>query len=115
MPLIKLETNVAVPDDQKNALVGKLSKLLAEGIGKPEEYVMVSVNSASMLMSGKTGPACFVDIRSIGGLLAGVNRKLSREICGVAKEVLGISPERVYLNFTDVPAGNWGWNGNTFG
>ncbi|MGA2180101.1 MAG: phenylpyruvate tautomerase MIF-related protein [Verrucomicrobiota bacterium] len=24
-------------------------------------------------------------------------------------------PDRIYLNFTDVPAANWGWNGNTFG
>jgi hypothetical protein len=28
---------------------------------------------------------------------------------------LGISPDRVYLNFTGVDAGNWSWNWNTFG
>jgi hypothetical protein len=28
---------------------------------------------------------------------------------------LGIPPDRVYLNFTDVGAGHWGWNGSTFG
>jgi hypothetical protein len=28
---------------------------------------------------------------------------------------LGISPDRVYLNFTGVDAGNWGWNWSTFG
>jgi phenylpyruvate tautomerase PptA (4-oxalocrotonate tautomerase family) len=26
-----------------------------------------------------------------------------------------VPPDRIYLNFTDVPAGNWGWNGDTFG
>ena len=44
-----------------------------------------------------------------------VNRKLSQQVCRLLEDSLGISPDRVYLNFTDVDAGNWGWNGSTFG
>ena len=76
---------------------------------------MVTANQVALLMSGKAGDAAFVDIRSIGGLSNEVNRKLSQQVCNLLKDSLGISTDRVYLNFTDVEAGNWGWNGSTFG
>ena len=68
-----------------------------------------------MLMSGKSGNAAFADIRSIGGLEGSMNSLLAKRICAVLRDSLGIPPERVYLNFTDVKASNWGWNNETFG
>ncbi len=47
MPLLKLETTVALADDKKKALLAALSKIVAGTIGKPEQYVMVVI-----------GPAC---------------------------------------------------------
>ena len=115
MPLLKLETTAALPDEKTEALLASLSKIVAETIGKPEQYVMVTASPAAMLMSGKPGAAAFVDLRSIGGLGDDVNRQLSQKICKLLGESLGVPPDRIYLNFTDVPAGNWGWNGDTFG
>jgi phenylpyruvate tautomerase len=115
MPLLKLETTVALADDKKNALLAALSKIVAGTIGKPEQYVMVTISPAAGLMSGKSGDAAFVDVRSIGGLNNNVNRQLAQKVCAALKESLGVPPDRVYLNFTDVSAGNWGWNGDTFG
>jgi len=115
MPLLKLETTVSIAQDKKPALLAALSKLVAGAIGKPEQYVMVVVSPAAILMSGQKGDAAFVDIRSIGGLDSNVNGQLAQKVGALLKETLGISPDRVYLNFTDVSAGNWGWNGDTFG
>jgi phenylpyruvate tautomerase PptA (4-oxalocrotonate tautomerase family) len=115
MPLLKLETTVALSDEKKQALLASLSKLVAGTIGNPEQYVMVVVSPAAMLMSGKPGNAAFVDIRSIGGLSDDVNQQLAQKIGSLLKESLGVPPDRVYLNFTDVRPGNWGWNGDTFG
>jgi phenylpyruvate tautomerase PptA (4-oxalocrotonate tautomerase family) len=115
MPLLKLETTVPLSDDKRKNLLTSLSKALAGTIGKPEQYVMVSINQAAMVMSGKSGDAAFVDIRSIGGLSGNVNRKLSQQVCTLLTDSLGIQPDRVYLNFTELEAGNWGWNGSTFG
>ena len=115
MPLLRLETSVALPEDKRKALLASLSKAVAETIGKPEQYVMVTVSQAGMLMSGKPGDGAFVDLRSIGGLSDEVNRKLSQQVCRLLKDSLGISPDRVYLNCTNVDAGNWGWNRSTFG
>ncbi len=115
MPLLQLNTTVALSEPQRQQLLASLSKITAKAIGKPEQYVMVAIGPAAILMSGKPGDAAFVDIRSIGGLSGNVNRKLSAEVCQTLKDVLGIPPERVYLNFSDVEGPNWGWNGSTFG
>jgi phenylpyruvate tautomerase PptA (4-oxalocrotonate tautomerase family) len=115
MPLLKLETTVALSDEEKKALLASLSKIVAGMIGKPEQYVMVVANPVAMLMSGKPGDAALVDVRSIGGLGGDVNRQLAQKICGLLKESIGVPPDRVYLNFTDIAAGNWGWDGSTFG
>jgi phenylpyruvate tautomerase len=115
MPLLKLETSVALNDEKKKTVLAALSKSVADTIGKPEQYVMVTNSQSAILMSGKAGDAAFVDIRSIGGLSGDTNRRLSQQICKLLKDSLGIAPDRVYLNFTEVEPDNWGWNGSTFG
>jgi phenylpyruvate tautomerase PptA (4-oxalocrotonate tautomerase family) len=115
MPLLKLETTVSLSDEKQKTLLASLSKIVGETIGKPEQYVMVTINPTAILMSGKPGDAAFADLRSIGGLSAEVNRLLAQRLCKLLKDSLGVPPDRVYLNFTDVKAANWGWNGNTFG
>ena len=76
---------------------------------------MVTISQAAVIMSGKQGDAAFVDIRSIGGLSHEVNRKLSQQVCKLLTDSIGVPLDRVYLNFTNMEAGNWGWNGSTFG
>ena len=115
MPLLKLETTVALTEDKRQALLASLSKILAETIGKPQQYVMVTARQVAIQMSGRPGDAAFVDVRSIGGLTGEVNRNLSKRVCELLNDSLGIPPDRIYLNFTEVQASHWGWNGNVFG
>ena len=114
MPLLKLQTSVPVPDDKKDSLLAAVSGILAEVTGKPETYVMVTLEGGTACMGGVAGPAAFADVRGIGGLDGNVNAEISKRICHLLKDELGIEGDRVYLNFTDVPAQNWGWNGGTF-
>jgi phenylpyruvate tautomerase len=116
MPLIKLQTSVSVAEDKRKALLASLSRILTESIGKPEQYVMATVEeSVPIVMSGQYEAAAFADVRSIGGLNTQVNAQIARKVCALLEQSLGISPNRVYLNFTDVRAGDWGWNAATFG
>jgi len=115
MPLLKLETTVVLSDDKRQALLASLSKTIAEIIGKPQQYVMVTARQVAIQMSGSPGDAAFVDVRSIGGLTDEVNRKLSQKVSQLLHDSLGIPPNRIYLNFTDVQARHWSWNGSTFG
>ncbi len=115
MPLLKLETTVVLSEEKRKGLLSALSKAMAENTGKPEQYVMVTMGQTDIAMSGKAGNAAFVDIRGIGGMSGDANRKLSHQVCKVLTDNIGVPAERIYLNFTDVKAGNWGWNGSTFG
>ena len=114
MPLLKLQTSVSLSDKKTEALLASLSKIVAETIGKPEQYVMVTMDTTSVMMAGKAGDAAFADLRSIGGLGPDVNTRLSQRICDALNESLGLAPNRVYINFTDVSAASWGWNRDTF-
>jgi phenylpyruvate tautomerase PptA (4-oxalocrotonate tautomerase family) len=115
MPLIKLHTNVAVPEAKKDQLLSEISKAVASVMSKPEQYVMVVAGHPEILMSGKSGPAAFVDIRSIGGLSAPINKKLSQKICEILNKALAIPGERVYINFFSLDPSYWGYAGATFG
>jgi len=109
--MLNLKCTREIPDELKQ----ELSKAVAETIGKPETYVMVVVEKASILMSGEKGDAAFADIRSIGGLNREVNQVLTQKICALLHELLLIPSDRVYVTFQSVERDHWGWNGATFG
>jgi phenylpyruvate tautomerase PptA (4-oxalocrotonate tautomerase family) len=113
MPLLKLETTVSLSGEQASALLSKLSKIVAEAFGKPEDSVMASISPAAMMMAARQGDAAFVDIRSTGGFREHISQQLSRNVSAVLKDFLGLSSDRVYLNMTHVDAGSWAWNGDT--
>ena len=115
MPLLTLQTSIPLSNAQRRELLSPLSRIVAECIGKPERYVMITVAEAAILMAGDEQPAAYADLRSIGGLSGEINRQLAERICALLQERIGIAPDRVYLNFTSLSAANWGWNGSTFG
>ena len=116
MPMIRLETTEAIAADKKRGLCAQLSKLCAQEIGKPEQYVQaLVVDGVAMVHGGQAGPAAFVDVRSIGGLSAKVCQALAAKVCALLEGDLGVPGGRVYLNFTEVAAAKWGHDGSTFG
>ena len=115
MPLLKLQTSVAVPEARKDSLLKACSKIVAEATGKPEAYVMVMLDAGAGCLNGKAEPVAVADVRGIGGLKKEVNQRLTAALCDLLLKELKIAPDHVYATFTDVPASNWGWNKTTFG
>ena len=115
MPLLMLKTSAKVPPAEKDSLVATISKMLAETTGKPQKYVMVTVEEVAGSMGGKSGPMAFADVRAIGGLTREVNSKIASSLCRILEEQLHLSPASVYINFSDVQASAWGWQGELFG
>lgn len=117
MPLIQLDTSCDVSDPQKKqALAKTLSALAAEGIGKPEKYVMACVHdNVAMSMSGTGDPCALVTVKSIGGLSKAVNQTLAAQVAQSLQAELGIDASRVYLTCEELAPTHWGWNGSTFG
>lgn len=115
MPAIHIKTSAPLVGSTSIELLQKVSKMAADVIGKPEQYVMASLQSAEMMMSGQNAAAAWIEVRSIGGLSSEVNKRMTQKFCALLKQGLGIAPERVYINYVDIKTENWGWNNDTFG
>jgi len=115
MPFLRLTSSAPEMPAKAAALAEELSQAVSRLLGKPETYVMISVEKADMRMSGTDAPAAFVDLRSIGGFSTQKNKTISETVSGIVTKHLGVSGNRIFLNFTDIPASSWGWNGGTFG
>jgi phenylpyruvate tautomerase PptA (4-oxalocrotonate tautomerase family) len=115
MPLIKIETNATVPAQQQEALLAAVSQTLAAITHKAESHCQALLVPGAVLFAGKPGPSAFVDIRGIGGLHREVNAKLSAALATQLQQTLGVPADRLYINFTEIAATNWGWNGALFG
>jgi len=114
MPLLRIRTNVEVPPDRRSALLRQLSRGLAEALGKPERYVMVSFqHNPDMLFAGDSTPLAYLEVKSIR-LPQDRTSELSAVLCRLINDQLGVSQDRIYIEFADAAAHLWGWNGATF-
>lgn len=113
MPYIKLNTNVEISNTSD--VLKKLSQIAAKETNKPESYVMIEcVYNSSMLFAGKNSSLAFLECKSIG-LSEKQAKSLSASISQLLNTELAISPDRIYIEFSNAPAAFWGYNGSTFG
>jgi phenylpyruvate tautomerase len=67
-------------------------------------------DNANVLFGGTTEPAALACLYSIGSI--GV--KSNGAITAAVTTAIGVPPDRIYINFFDMPRANVGWNGGTF-
>ena len=114
MPFLKIQTNQPLSKDAASQLAKKASALVATQLGKPESYVMTSVeNNPAMTFAGTDDPLAYLELKSIG-LPESSTGDASRALCELVSRETGINPERIYIEFTDAARKMWGWNGGTF-
>lgn len=114
MPLIHVTSNLVLTDAEKANCLHTLSQAVAELLGKSEKYVMTIWTTGRMTMGGDAAPALFVELRGIR-LPEDAAETLTPELCERLRLTTDVQADRIYLNFQDVPPGQWGWNGKTFG
>ena len=114
MPVISVTTNSPDIEGRRPALLERLSREVAEMLGKPERFVMVKVErNPDMLFAGSDAPLAYVELKSIG--LPGDRAKgFSAALCQLIADEIGVFPDRIYIEFTDAPRHLWGWNSSTF-
>src|ERR1017187_3041912 len=114
MPYLKITTSKSLDAERKHNLLKAASKMVATELGKPEQYVMVSVESSvQMQFAGSEELCAFLELRGIE-LPSSKTGKLSQLLCGLVESQTGIRKDRVYINFADIKPSMWGWNGETF-
>jgi len=114
MPLLKIQTNKVVEPATAKTLVADASTTVADLLGKPERYVMVSLeHNPDMLFGGSDDPLAYLELKSIG-LPEAQTTDLSRSLCDLLNRALDLPADRIYIEFADAPRSMWGWNGGTF-
>jgi phenylpyruvate tautomerase len=116
MPTLLVQTSQKVDDSTRKQLLRDASKAVATTLKKPEEYVMVSFKTVDdMMFGGSDEPCAFVHLASIGRIGPDTNPAMSKVICELVEKYLGVPANRVYIQFYDSPAANFGYDGSTFG
>ena len=113
-PSLILSTNVSLGAEEKVAVMKAISAVISRELGKPESYVAVQINDAqSMIFGGSDAPTALGCLYSLGGIGIEPNSKITKFV-GDQLAGFGVAPDRMYINFFDVPRENCGWNGKTF-
>lgn len=114
MPYLRIQTNHELDAASQQALLPKASALVAQGLGKPESYVMVSfAPTQPMMFAGSDAPCAYLELKSIG-LAESKTATLSASLCELLESECAIPAKRVYIEFADAPRAFWGWDGGTF-
>jgi phenylpyruvate tautomerase PptA (4-oxalocrotonate tautomerase family) len=92
MPYFSIETNQTIDQISNQELLKKTSAFIAGLLGKPEQYVMISIKPETpLIFNGIEEPTVFAQLKSIG-----------------------LPKDRVYIDFKDIKGKMFGWNGKTF-
>ena len=114
MPFLAVTTNHPIPADQRTEILKRLSATVAQILGKPEQYVMVSLQTnPDMLFAGNAEPLAYLELKSIG-LPVDKTTELSATLAAAMKDGVSIPADRVYVEFANAERHMWGWNGRTF-
>ncbi len=112
MPLIQIKTSSeSIFED--DSLQNEISKVVASLTGKQESYVMTILQTnIKMTFAGSRKPCCFIKLKSIGSLEPS---SMTNTLCNLIASKTNIQQNRIYIEFIDVKASQWGYNNSTFG
>jgi phenylpyruvate tautomerase len=114
MPYLKIQTNRNIDHETRQEMLKQASALVANSIGKPEQYVMTTFDPVQpMTFAGSDEPCAYLELKSIG-LSESKTAALSMVLCEFIEASIDVPANRVYIEFTDAPRAMWGWNKGTF-
>ena len=114
MPLLTITTNISLDDEAAQALCSKASSHVASLLGKPESYVMVSLQAGTVMsFAGNDSPCAMLELKSLG-LPESQTTAFSESLCDFLNQHAGIKPERIYVQFSAPERHLWGWDRKTF-
>lgn len=114
MPCIRIQSSCAMSETAKRNIKSALGKAIAVIPGKSESWLMVVLEGdAEIYFKGNADePSAYVAVGAYGAPNERAFNALTGEICKILHDELGISPNRVYVQYSTTE--HWGWNGRNF-
>jgi len=113
-PSLVLHTSVKMDKEKKMKFMKECSALIAATYSKPESYVAVCVvDGQDLIWAGSETPCALGTLSSIGGINQANNKTFSQGLHDLLAP-FGITGDRYYVSFFDMPRENIAWNGATF-
>lgn len=114
MPYINTKVSVSISKEKEESIKKKLGEAITLIPGKSEQWLMVSLeeNCTLYFKGSAEKPIAYTEVKLYGRATKDAYRKLTARITAILQEELGISPDCVYITYTEVE--HWGWNGNNF-
>lgn len=113
MPYINAKFSVSVSPEQELTLKSALGEAIGL-LGKPERYLMVEIEDDRRLWFGGSSdrPIAYFDVALLHSAPRASYEKLTARLCGIAKDVLDIDGDNVYVKFEETE--NWGYDSMMF-
>ncbi|HIQ58288.1 MAG TPA: tautomerase family protein [Candidatus Merdivicinus intestinavium] len=113
MPFIHTHVSTALTPSQEETLKEQFGRAIACIPGKTEEWLMLEFeDSRRMWFRGSREPMAMVDVSLFGGASDDAYEKLTARLTAILEEVLGLSPQNIYVKYSEYS--HWGWNGGNF-
>ncbi len=114
MPFIDTKTSVTVSKEQETELKKRLGEAIRIIPGKSESWLMVAIEGGiPMYFRGDDSePVLFSEVKIFGNASSDVYEKMTKELTGIYQDVLGVSPDHMYIRYFG--SADWGWNGGNF-
>jgi phenylpyruvate tautomerase len=117
MPLIIIKSSTSeISPDSRKEIHDQAETSLSNILKKSRDYVMsiLELGQAMSFAGDASAPSAYIEVKNVGILAPETTQILSKEITDNISTKLGVSPDRIYIEYQQSERHMWGWNGSTF-
>lgn len=114
MPFITARISIPIDKEQELEIKTRLGKAIEAVPGKSEEYLLCSIEDKCHLYLRGNGdiPVAYIEVAIWGNERHLGYDMFTAETTKIFSEILDISPDNIYLRYSDIP--DWGVGGMNF-
>ena len=114
MPFISTKTNKSIDKSTAKALKEAYASAIELLPGKTEKWLLLSFEGDTQMTfhGDMDSPMAFLTVSLVGSASDEAYDALTKRLCEIMKEVLGIAADMVYVKYEEVD--HWGWNNTNF-
>ncbi|MBQ8078253.1 MAG: hypothetical protein IJ235_07715 [Eubacterium sp.] len=112
MPFIEVKTNKTITDELANQIKVDLGAAITAIPGKTEAWLMVRTQGDSTMFFKSERDCAMFDVSIFGSTNDSAYDDLTKRICKISEERLGVPAQRTYIKYSE--HSHWGWNNINF-